>query len=171
MKNKIYKQQADMSMKDISNKILTQRILLISVCILYFFSSFRNEVKFVDKKIIIKDTVYLQKEPVKDIELTEEEVLKELIKQGCVLPNVGLAQSKIESTHFKSAIAKENKNIFGIKTSKSEYVIGVNRGHCVYKTYKDCIKDYIRVQNRYLKNINGKYAMDSSYVQKIKKVK
>ena len=167
----IFKQNQDMSFVDITNKIRLQKILLVSVCVLYFFSSFRNEVKFVEKEIIIKDTVYLQKEPVKDIELTEEEVLKELIKQGCILPNVALAQAKIESMHFKSAITKENKNIFGIKTSKSEYVIGVNRGHCVYKTYKDCIKDYIRVQNRYLKNINGKYAIDSSYVSKIKKVK
>jgi hypothetical protein len=51
MKNKIFKQNEDMSVTDISNKILIQRILLISVCVLYFFSSFRNEVKFVDREI------------------------------------------------------------------------------------------------------------------------
>jgi hypothetical protein len=51
MKNKIFKQNEDMSLTDISNKILIQRILLIAVCVLYFFSSFRNEVKFVDREI------------------------------------------------------------------------------------------------------------------------
>lgn len=51
MKNKIFKQQEDMSMQDISNKILTQKILLIAICVLYFFSSFRNEVKFIDREV------------------------------------------------------------------------------------------------------------------------
>lgn len=167
---KIFKQQTDMSMKDITNKIRVQKILLISVCTLYFFSSFRNEVKFVEKKITVKDTVFITEE-FKDIELTEKDILNELVKQGCVLPNVALAQFKIESAHFKSAITKENKNIAGIRTSSSDYVIGKNRGHCVYKTYKDCIKDYIRIQNRYLKNIHLKYAENPEYVEKIKKVK
>jgi uncharacterized FlgJ-related protein len=170
MNNKIFKQNEDMSVTDISNKILTQKILLIAVCVLYFFSSFRNEVKFVDKQIIVKDTVYLTQE-FKDIELTDNEVLKELIKQGCVLPNVALAQAKIESMHFKSNIARENKNIFGIRNSASNLAIGKNRGHSVYKSYKDCITDYIRVQNKYLKNINLKYATDTNYISKIKKIK
>jgi uncharacterized FlgJ-related protein len=73
--------------------------------------------------------------------------------------------------HFKSNIARENKNIFGIRNSASDLAIGKNRGHSVYKSYKDCITDYIRVQNKYLKNINLKYAEDSGYVNKIKKIR
>lgn len=174
---KIFKQNQDMSFINITNKIRLQKILLVSICILYFLSSFRNEVKFVEKEITIKDTIYLQQD-IKDIELTEEEVLKELIKQGCILPNVALAQAKIESAHFKSAITKENKNIFGVKTSNSEFVkkdsngkAVKNRDHNVFESYKMCIKEYVRIQNRYLKNINGKYAGDSGYIQKIKTVK
>jgi hypothetical protein len=83
---------------------------------------------------------------------------------------VALAQFKIESQHFKSSICKENKNIAGIKTSRSEYVAGKNREHCVYKTYRDCIKDYIRIQNRYLENIDGRYAEDGQYVALVKKM-
>ena len=120
-------------------------------------------------KTIIKERVLSDK--VDDIELTDEAILKELINQGCVLPNIALAQFKIESQHFKSDICKENKNIAGIKTSQSEYVVGMNRQHCVYKTYRDCIKDYIRIQDRYLGNIDGRYAESGAYVSLVRKMK
>lgn len=122
----------------------------------------------VSYKTIVKERVL--SDEVDDIELTDEAILKELIDQGCVLPNVALAQFKIESQHFKSSICKENKNIAGIKTSRSEYVVGKNREHCVYKTYRDCIKDYIRIQDRYLQNIDGRYAEDGSYVKLVRKM-
>jgi hypothetical protein len=122
----------------------------------------------VSYKTIVKERVL--SDEVDDIELTDEAILKELIDQGCVLPNVALAQFKIESQHFKSSICKENKNIAGIKTSRSEYVVGKNREHCVYKTYRDCIKDYIRIQDRYLENINGRYAEDGGYVALVRKM-
>ena len=136
---------------------------------LIFLSAFSSEPKVVTKyKTIIKETVLTN--DVSDIELSDEAILKELIEQGCVLPNVALAQFKIESQHFKSAICKENKNIAGIKTSRSEYVAGKNREHCVYKTYRDCIRDYIRIQNRYLENIDGRYAEDGQYVALVRKM-
>ena len=47
----------------------------------------------------------------------------------------------------------------------------MNRGHCVYITYRDCIKDYIRIQNSYLKSINKKYAEDTNYISKLKNIK
>jgi hypothetical protein len=111
------------------------------------------------------DTLYLEQ---MDIPLTDSAITAELVRQNCILPNVALAQMKIETGNFKSAICKENKNIAGIRTSKSKYVSGMNRGHCTYKTYKDCIKDYIRVQDRYLQNIDGKYAESESYIPKLK---
>jgi hypothetical protein len=132
-------------------------------------SAFSSEPKVVTEyKTIVKETLISDK--VDDIELNDDAILKELIDQGCVLPNVALAQFKIESQHFKSSICKENKNIAGIKTSRSEYVAGKNREHCVYKTYRDCIKDYIRIQNRYLENIDGRYAEDGQYVALVKKM-
>ncbi len=146
-------------------------IFLISgmVNILFIMGAFTSAPKVVTKyETIIKERVL--SDEVNDIELTDEAILKELIEQGCVLPNVALAQFKIESQHFKSSICKENKNIAGIKTSRSEYVVGKNREHCVYKTYRDCIKDYIRIQDRYLENINGRYAEDGGYVALVRKM-
>lgn len=106
-----------------------------------------------------------------DIPLTDSAITAELVHLGCVLPNVALAQMKIETGHFKSKICKENRNIAGIKTSKSNYVIGMKNSHCVYSTYRDCLKDYVRIQNRYLKNIDGKYAEAKDYIKIIKEIK
>lgn len=159
-----------MSLVDITTQVRVKQLIMLSVIILFMFSSFRQEVKFIPSVFKIHDTV-LVADSVLDIKLTEKEILKELIKQGCVLPNVAFAQMKIETGNFKSAICKENRNIAGIKTSKSKYVAGMNRNHCSYRTYKDCIKDYIRIQNRYLKNIDGRYAENPLYVQKLKSMK
>jgi len=138
--------------------------VLIGSGVLY---SFREEPKTIIKYkfIVVRDTVP------EDIPLTKDAILKELIANKCILPNIALAQFSQESLHFKSDICKENKNFAGIRTSKSKYVIGMNRGHCVYKTYRDCIKDYVRIQNMYLKNINKKYAEDERYVSALKEVK
>lgn len=106
-----------------------------------------------------------------DIKLTDSAITAELVKLGCVLPNVAVAQFKIETGHYKSAICRENKNLAGIRNSASPLSIGKNRGHNVYATYKNCLKDYVRVQNKYLKNIDGKYAEAKGYIKQIKKIK
>lgn len=106
-----------------------------------------------------------------DIKLNDSAITAELVKLGCVLPNVAVAQFKIETGHYRSAICRENKNLAGIRNSASPLSIGKNRGHNVYATYKDCLKDYVRVQNKYLKNIDGKYAEAKGYINQIKIVK
>ena len=141
--------------------------LLIEFALL--MSSF-NPVILTETKIVTEtDTITVIK--YHDIELTDSSITAELVRLGCVLPNVALAQMKIESSHFKSAICFENKNIAGIRTSKSKYVIGKNRDHCVYNTYRDCLKDYVRIQNAYLSKIDGHYAEASGYVNLIKQFK
>jgi uncharacterized FlgJ-related protein len=121
-------------------------------------------IEYIDKT----DTIILEKKP---MPLTDSAITHELTKLGCVLPNVALAQFKVETGHFTSAICKENKNIAGIRNSASPLSIGKNRGHNVYKTYRDCLKDYVRIQNKYLKAIDGKYAETKGYVEYLKKVK
>lgn len=106
-----------------------------------------------------------------DIKLNDSAITAELVKLGCVLPNVAVAQFKIETGHYKSTICRENKNLAGIRNSASPLSIGKNRGHNVYSTYKDCLKDYVRVQNKYLKNIDGKYAEAKGYINQIKVVR
>jgi hypothetical protein len=123
-----------------------------------------NKIKVIKKT----DTMILKD---KDIKLTDSAITAELVKLGCVLPNVAVAQFKIETGHYKSTICRENKNLAGIRNSASPLSIGKNRGHNVYATYKDCLKDYVRVQNKYLKNIDGKYAEAKGYINQIKVVR
>lgn len=165
----LYEQTDDMRLRKVWDyrPIFTYSILLNLILVLGAFSI--TPKKIVEYKTIVKERIL--SDDVNDIELTDEAILKELVEQGCVLPNIALAQFKIESQHFKSAICKENKNIAGIKTSKSQYVVGKNREHCVYKTYRDCIKDYIRIQERYLENIDGRYAEDGQYVSLVRKMR
>ena len=165
----LYEQTDDMRLRKVWDyrPIFTYSILLNLILILGAFTI--TPKKIVEYKTIVKERIL--SDDVNDIELTDEAILKELVEQGCVLPNIALAQFKIESQHFKSAICKENKNIAGIRTSQSQYVIGKNREHCVYKTYRDCIKDYIRIQERYLENIDGRYAEDGQYVSLVRKMR
>ena len=144
----------------------------LAIGILLLYGSFTPVIIY---KTITKSVEVMVPE---DIDLSDSAITAELVDLGCVLPNVALAQMKIESSHFKSAICKENKNIAGIRTSNSKYVKRdangnaiKNRGHNVYDTYKDCLRDYIRIKNRYLKNIDGKYAEAPGYVSYIKKIK
>lgn len=106
-----------------------------------------------------------------DITLTDEEITKELVKNGCILPNVSICQSKLETGNYTSDICRENRNLFGIKFHKCKYVTGENRSHATYDSYRDNIKCYVKIQNRYLKSMENRYALDSQYINKLKKIK
>lgn len=125
-----------------------------------------NNVQINTHRIHTTDTVYIE-----DIQLTDSAITKELTQLGCMLPNVALAQFKIETGHFKSKICIENKNIAGIRNSASKLAKGIRRGHNVYSTYRDCLRDYVRIQNKYLKNIDGKYAEATDYTEKLREVR
>lgn len=158
------------SVKDMKPYKRLKILFYISVTLNIILSVSLYRVKVKPPRVIVsmqRDTVIKYH----DIPLTDSAVLKELVKNKCVLPNVALAQFKIESSHFKSRICLENKNLAGIRTSKSKYVVGKKYDHCVYKTYRDCIKDYVLIQNRYLKKIDGNYAEASGYVDLIKRMK
>lgn len=108
---------------------------------------------------------------VQDIELSEQAIVKCLHENGCVLPNVALAQAKLESNCGKSNVGKNAKNMFGIVHHKCQYVSGKYGVFAKYDKYEDNIKCYIHIQDHYLKAINGVYASDSEYINKIKQLK
>lgn len=139
-------------------------ILFIAFSVYVYNKKPEVRVEYIDRI----DTIILEKKP---MPLTDSAITHELTKLGCVLPNVALAQFKIETGHYTSAICRENKNLAGIRNSASPLSIGKNRGHNVYKTYRDCLKDYVRIQNKYLKAIDGKYAEAKGYIKYLKKVK
>ena len=127
----------------------------------------REETRIIRKTRVIHtiDTMIVER---KDVALNDSSICAELVKLGCVLPNVAVAQFRIETGNYTSAICRENKNLAGIRNSVSKLSTGKNRGHNTYRTYRDCLKDYVRVQNKYLKNIDGRYAEAKGYVNLIK---
>lgn len=148
----------------------TPFFIMLGINIVALANSVLSDPQIIRRTKIIKkiDTMIVER---KDVALNDSSITAELVRLGCVLPNVAVAQFKIETGHYTSAICRENKNLAGIRNSTSKLSIGKNRGHNVYKTYRDCLKDYVRVQNKYLKNIDGKYAEAKGYINQIKIVK
>jgi len=170
MKRKILVMDEEMIIKEAFDfrspffTLLTVNVLLVgAVGILYQYVK-HPRIITLHKNVIVEKLV-------EDIPLTDSAIVKELIALDCILPNVALAQIKTESDHYRSTITKDNKNIAGIKTSNSKYVTGMKHEHCTYATYRDCLRDYIRIQNRYLKNIDGRYAMSTNYISTLKQIK
>ena len=138
-------------------------IMLIVLSIVFFF---REE----SIKIVYK-VVHPTTEENKDVELSESAIVKCLHEHGCVLPNVAVAQARLESNLGKSNVGKNAKNMFGITHHKCQYVSGKYGVYAKYETYEDNIKCYIHIQDHYLQSINGKYASDPNYIAKIKTLK
>lgn len=138
--------------------------LILALTVLVFIVIPRTSV--IVKRIVIKDTVKIG-----DITPTDSSITSELVKNGCVLANVAIAQARIETGNYTSTICIDNKNLFGITYHQCKYVAGKKHNHASYNSYKDNIKCYIHVQNAYLRNINGVYATAEGYVDMIKSMK
>ena len=106
-----------------------------------------------------------------NVETIEDALMYELIYRGCILPNVAIAQFRIETAHYTSRIFKECNNVAGIRTSRSPLVKGMKYGHCVYDSVEDSVQDYIDIQNRYLTLIDGSYAESTEYIDLIREMK
>ncbi len=112
-----------------------------------------------------------------------QEKMAEMMKHlNIKYPWIPMAQSMIETGHWKSDIFLENNNLFGMKEAKSRITtaLGTNKNHAEYATWRESIYDYAFYQSSYLKNIkseseyfqylNASYAEDPAYVLKIKQM-
>jgi len=102
----------------------------------------------------------------KDLKLKQVPNLGRVTKVSLLLNIILIAV--LETGNYVSKVCLSNKNLFGIKFHKCKYVLGQNLNHASYKSYKDNIKCYIHIQNRYLRNIDGKYAEAGNYISVLK---
>jgi len=167
MKHKYFKLTDDLKLKKVYDLTKVAKVSLILNIVLGFILVLMWQrdplIETIHTHTHTRDTIRIG-----DIQLNDSSILKELVKHKCILPSVAVAQAKIESANYKSSICKENKNLFGIKWHKCKFVQGENRNHASYKSYKDNIKCYIHIQNRYLRNIDGRYAEAGGYVSLLK---
>lgn len=96
-------------------------------------------------------------------------------------PHIVFAQMRVESGNFKSDLAKNNNNFFGMKYPRQRATIaqGKNRGYANYRSWSYSVLDYAIWQRRYasgltedeyLEMLSEKYAEDKAYVRKVKSI-
>ena len=123
-----------------------------------------------------------QSTKIKDTLDFKDSVLNYIFELRLDHPYIVYSQAIIESGNFTSNIWKENNNMFGMKMPerRSTLAIGINKGHAVYRNWKECIIDYALFQSSYLRGlteeeyfikIGNSYAEDGSYEKKIREAK
>jgi len=118
---------------------------------------------------------------IKDHNKFSEDRLIEYIQQlNFRFPHIILAQSKLESSYYKSTIFIENHNMFGMKEAKirSNLAQGTHRGHAYYNEWKESVLDYalyystylyeLKTEEQYFDYLKQHYAEDPNYVSKLK---
>ena len=155
-------------------KVLPKYSLKMIVMLLLCLGSVSVSIYFILRQPEIKHIYHRithTEERIDDVVLNDTSILRELVNDGCVLANVAVAQAKMESNLGRSSVGKNAKNLFGITHHRCQYVSGKYGVYAKYNTYRDNIKCYVHVQNRYLRNIDGVYAESPIYLSKLKTVK
>jgi hypothetical protein len=163
-----YKQNQDLSFSKATNykKLLYVSLTINVIFVALLLMAFTREDSIITKTKIIKEVI-----TEKDVVLNDSGITAELTKQGVILAAVACLQSRIESNHGKSNVGIQAKNLFGITFHRCKHVAGKHGVYAKYDSYRDNIKCYAHIQKRYLKNIDGVYAEDPSYVSKLKSYK
>jgi len=113
-------------------------------------------------------------------EFSKDKFAKMLKDLNVKFPHVVMAQSILETGHFKSSIFLENNNLFGMKEAKQRVTTagGTSRNHAFYNHWRESVYDYAFYQSSYLKTIRSEaeyfqylgasYAEDPNYIQAVR---
>lgn len=111
---------------------------------------------------------------------SEEKFVALLKELNVKFPHIVMAQSMVETGHWKSNIFKENHNLFGMKQARVRINTagGTQNGHAYYDDWIESVYDYAFYQCRYLSGLKNEeeylaylgrsYAEDPNYVSKIR---
>jgi uncharacterized FlgJ-related protein len=109
-------------------------------------------------------------------------LVEELKRLKVKFPYIVMAQSILETGHWKSQVFKENNNLFGMKqaTIRINTAKGTNLNHAYYDNWQESVYDYAFYQCRYMGAANteeeyflalgASYAEAGNYVQALKTV-
>jgi len=118
-----------------------------------------------EKEILILD---LQNERNR---FTEEKFIDELKRLNVKYPHIVMAQSIIETGHWKSQVFKANHNLFGMKQAniRINTAKGTNLNHAYYDNWQESLYDYAFYQCRYMSGVRSEedyfLALDASYAE------
>ena len=114
-------------------------------------------------------------------EVNAERVLALLDTLNVEQPHIVFAQMRLESGNFKSDLAKNNNNFFGMKYPRQRATIAQSSdsGYAYYRSWSYSVLDYAIWQRRYasglteeeyLEMLSEKYAEDKAYARKVKSI-
>lgn len=127
------------------------------------------------KTHISQDTVVLK-------DFTREDFIVFMKQVNIKYPHIVYAQSLVETGGFKSAIFKDNHNLFGMKQARVRCNIAqdTKRGHAYYNHWTESVIDYalyqtsymykIKSEDQYFAHLSRSYAEDPNYVSKLKAI-
>lgn len=129
-----------------------------------------------------RNNLNIESVTIRDTMQFKDSVLNFIFELRLEHPYIVYSQAIIESGNFTSNIWRENNNMFGMKMPerRATLAIGINKGHSIYRNWKECIIDYSLFQMAYLKGlsedeyfikIGNSYAEDDSYEIKIRNSK
>jgi uncharacterized FlgJ-related protein len=113
---------------------------------------------------------------------SEEKLIKYIKQLNFKYPHIVLAQSRLETGHYKSLIFKENNNLFGLKEAKSRIKTakGTRKSHAYYDHWTESLIDYalysatylsrIKNEEQYFDYLKQNYAEDTLYVNKLQHI-
>ena len=147
---------------------------LIKISLLFFLMSESPFVRDNSYDIYFQDNIpKTEKVETKsrEVEFSEEKLIELLKGLNVKYPHIVLAQSKLETGHFKSKIFNENNNLFGMKEAKVRIhtAKGTKNEHAYYENWVESVYDYAFYQSTYhsdKKNERQYYnALDKSYAE------
>lgn len=154
-------------------------VLLASIALTGFVTVNKlNDVRFISEET----KAIILREADKQNEFSPEKLKAYVLELNIKYPHIVMAQAQLETGAFKSAIFKENHNLFGLKqaTKRPTTNKGTENGHAYYESWRESVVDYafyqatylkdIRTEDEYLQYLGANYAEDPNYVVKIKKI-
>jgi uncharacterized FlgJ-related protein len=115
-------------------------------------------------------------------EFTETALIAKIKTLNFKYPHIVLAQSYLETGHYKSVIFKENNNMFGMREAaqRANLAKGTHRNHAYYDNWQDSLLDYalyystylydIKTEGEYFEYLRQNYAEDRTYVDRLKEI-
>lgn len=106
----------------------------------------------------------------KSLPLTKQNLLMVMDRYGVHHPRIVLAQSLLETDHFKSRVCREDKNLFGLRRPSNGKYYAFEKWEDSVIAYRDYVQYKYKGGNYYkfLKDIG--YAEDRNYIYKVRKI-
>ena len=114
----------------------------------------------------------IKEDSCKDVELNRDSIFQEMCNDTIFFAEYAIKQVIHETGNLTSDLAIKYNNILGITYCNSKYqsgwILGNGIKFATYKSKKDCLKDYKRLQSFYTYKMDKYYSDNKKYTQLLK---